>query len=172
MKKTIYLGISLISSFVIFSIIIYYMYSSLNAEVNEKRSFEVVDEIPTYSVNGNGKTYGNGPYPAGEIQEPDLIRAHGVNGVEGYVKSSDMSPSFSTPEEALAYQKEIEKVGYLSIPLYESDGKTVIGEFTMFSSPWLIKRNLHPHMRVVYSEIISSNKRDNGGSPSLSLFLK
>ncbi|MEK4563792.1 hypothetical protein MKX54_03775 [Alkalihalobacillus sp. FSL R5-0424] len=40
-----------------------------------------------------------------------------------------------SPEEALAKQAEREKNQETDIPLYESDGKTVIGVFTIAISP-------------------------------------
>ncbi|MBW5468500.1 hypothetical protein GPJ61_11595 [Brevibacillus formosus] len=92
------------------------------------------DSPPNYPVNEQGQTFGSGPFPEGPSQEPDLIEAKGENGVEGYVKSSDLSPTVSSPEEAIAFQKSKEATGYRSIPLYELDGKTVIGEFRLYSS--------------------------------------
>ncbi|WP_144940629.1 hypothetical protein [Paenibacillus sp. 32O-W] len=90
--------------------------------------------VPDYSENEQGDKIGHGPFAPGPSQEPDLIRAEGGDGVVGYVKASDMNPSFSSPEEAIANQEAIEEIGYRSIPLYDSDGKTVIGEFKMYPS--------------------------------------
>jgi len=87
-----------------------------------------------YPVNANGETYGEGPFPAGKDQEPDLIKASGENGVVGYIKNADISETATTTEEALTRQKEIEEAGYQSIPLYESDGATLIGEFRLYPS--------------------------------------
>lgn len=89
---------------------------------------------PPYAANEKGQTYGEGPFPVGKNQEPDLIKAIGENGVEGYIKNSDVTPTFSSPEEALIHQKEVEKQGYQSVPLYESDGTTVIGEYRLYPS--------------------------------------
>lgn len=89
------------------------------------------EDIPNYPVNEQGETYGHGPFPAGRDLGPDLIKAEGENGVIGYVKSSDLDAPVSSPEEALAYMKSLENVDYISIPLYETDGKTVIGEFRL-----------------------------------------
>ena len=49
------------------------------------------------------------------------------------MKNSDVTASVSSPEEAIAHQEEIEEIGYQSIPLYESDGTTVIGELRLYS---------------------------------------
>jgi hypothetical protein len=89
---------------------------------------------PSYAVNENGQTYGEGPFQAGKDQEPDLIKAVGEHGEEGYIKNADVTPTASSPEEALAKQKEIEKQGYQSVPLYEPDGTTVIGEYRLYPS--------------------------------------
>ncbi|GIP37022.1 hypothetical protein J31TS4_03020 [Paenibacillus sp. J31TS4] len=86
-------------------------------------------EVVNYPVNEQGQTYGQGPYPPGPSKEPDLIKAVGENGVVGYVKSSDLDPKVNSPEEAVAYQKSKEGQGGITIPLYEADGKTVIGTF-------------------------------------------
>lgn len=108
--------------------------SPVKANSSDNNIAAVIEKAPNYSVNEQGQTYGKGPYPAGPSQEPDLIRAVGENGVVGYVKSSDLNgPSFSSPEEALAHQETLHKAGgYELIPLYESDGETVIGEFKMY----------------------------------------
>lgn len=89
---------------------------------------------PSYAVNENGQTYGEGPFTAGKDQEPDLIKAVGEHGVVGYIKNEDVTPSASSPEEAVAKQKVIEKQGYQSVPLYEPDGTTVIGEYRLYPS--------------------------------------
>ncbi len=92
---------------------------------------DVEKVVPVYPVNEQGQTYGHGPYPSGPLQEPDLMSAKGEKGVVGYVKSSDLDSQVSSPEEAMVYQESMEGAGYKSIPLYESDGKTVIGEYRM-----------------------------------------
>ncbi|WP_232699113.1 hypothetical protein [Brevibacillus daliensis] len=110
-------------------------YSAVNADSSTNSITTVEEKVPDYPVNEQGQTYGHVPYHSGPTtQEPDLISTVGENGVVGYVKASDMAPSVSSPEEAIAYQESMEAIGYKSIPLYESDGKTVIGEFIMYSS--------------------------------------
>jgi len=91
-----------------------------------------------YPVNEQGQTYGphisaDDPYYE-TSGDPDLMKARGENGVEGYVKATDLrGPQFSLPEEAIAHQEAVKAAGgYRSIPLYESDGKTVIGEFRLY----------------------------------------
>jgi hypothetical protein len=90
-----------------------------------------LNEVPSYSVNEMGQTYGT---PQEVSQEPDLIKTENENGIIGYVKSSDLNPSFSTTKEAIAYQNAINSSDYKSILLYKEDGKTVIGEFKIYPS--------------------------------------
>ena len=134
MKKKIIAGIGLgLVAAATYFMIVYITDTPLSAKISE-RSSEANVEAPQYSVNENGQTYGEGPFPAGKDQEPDLIKAIGENGVVGYIKNSDVTASVSSPEEAIAHQKEIEEIGYQSIPLYESDGTTVIGEYRLYPS--------------------------------------
>ena len=94
---------------------------------------ETESNNPDYPVNEQGQTYSHAPYGTGIVQDPDLMEALGTNGVQGYVKTTDLNePSFFSPEEAIAFQ-EANKDGR-SIPLYESDGTTVIGEFIVGGS--------------------------------------
>lgn len=96
----------------------------------------------SYALNEQGQTYGNmNPELSPEIQEaPQLIAAIGIDGTSGYVYYDDLQGELpNNPEEALSYMEklneqiaEARKRGdqYLRyIPLYESDGKTVIGSF-------------------------------------------
>ncbi|MGG1660856.1 hypothetical protein [Brevibacillus sp. NRS-1366] len=92
------------------------------------------DSASNYPFNEQGQTYGPVPHSSKSTHLPDLISATGENGVVGYVKATDLDPKVSSPEEAIAYQKSIEAIGYKSVPLYKSDGKTVIGEFRLYSS--------------------------------------
>ncbi|WP_028608384.1 hypothetical protein [Paenibacillus harenae] len=121
----VFFGLALIASTV---------YASDSTKPSLNNVHEVEKSIPDYPTNEQGQTFGSGPFPAGEVKEPDLIMAEGENGVVGYVKSSDLVPSVSSPEEALAHNKLMKELGYKSLPLYEADGKTIIGEFRMYSS--------------------------------------
>lgn len=90
--------------------------------------------VSDYRTNEQGMTYGHGPYPTGLSQEPDLIQAVGEDGIVGYVKASDMDPSFSTPTEAISFQESKKLTEFKTIPMYESNGKTIIGEFKFYYS--------------------------------------
>lgn len=64
----------------------------------------------------------------------NMISALGVGDVEGYVSLDDLYSEDSqpnTPEEAVAYMNKIAKSNekYKSIPLYNKDGETIIGEY-------------------------------------------
>ncbi len=72
-------------------------------------------------TNESGQTYG------AEWVQPDLIYAVGTNEERGYVKDEDLNKTFDTPEEAVAWT--LSHTEPYTIPLYDSDGKTQIGEF-------------------------------------------
>lgn len=80
------------------------------------------------AVNAQGETYG----VWGDDAEPDLIAAIATNGREGYVRRTELDAvtgvNPSTPAEALAWQ-DAHAGETFSIPVYESDGETVIGSF-------------------------------------------
>ena len=83
-----------------------------------------------FPVNKNGETYGSIADVTVTGQEPDLILAKGVDGTDGYIKSKDLNKDQpKTPEEAAAYMKKSENSTSESIPLYDVDGKTVIGKY-------------------------------------------
>lgn len=91
-------------------------------------------DIPDFPVNESGQTYGSlaGVGPRSPYA-PDLIQAMGEDGTEGYIYSSDfLQERGNNPEEELRLQAEREARGPYPIPLYASDGKTIIGEFWMF----------------------------------------
>ena len=61
--------------------------------------------------------------------QPDLILAEGTNGKIGYVRAKDMDDScIMTPEQAML---EMVSDEFKIIPLYSSDGITVIGSFVL-----------------------------------------
>ena len=79
-----------------------------------------------YEVNDIGLTYGS-DYYADEEESPDLVQVIGLNGEEGYVYSKDLESDINSLEEAIEYARA-EHYDY-EIPVYESDGKTVIDSF-------------------------------------------
>ena len=83
-------------------------------------------ERTAYGVNAKGDTYG---VMGSDFTEPDLVSAIATNGREGYVYAKELEgPTPSSPAEALRWQEE--HTGEVTrIPVYLSDGETVIGEF-------------------------------------------
>jgi hypothetical protein len=98
-----------------------------------------------FSVNENGQKYGSALFDDPYITDrPDLILAEGIDGTIGYVLKEDLHGGGpigkpKNPEEAAAYMDQLNALAdeartrgdeYLyTIPLYASDGNTVIGEF-------------------------------------------
>ncbi|KIA72142.1 hypothetical protein [Arthrobacter sp. MWB30] len=86
-----------------------------------------------------GQTYGVPEEIKGQTAEPDLIRVYATNGRLGYIRNPERKvatgdPSlFKSPEEALRWQ-ENRVPGHVTIPVYDVDGVTKIGEFE-FSAP-------------------------------------
>lgn len=111
----------------------YGIITSSSADDNGKIS-KTIDTIRGYfKTNDDGETYGTYIDKGdGEWEEPDLMAVIGVNDVEGYVKKVDLYDEENqpnNPEEAIAYMEKREKEGPRLIPVYEKDGKTIIGEY-------------------------------------------
>lgn len=89
-----------------------------------------ISSNPNYKVNENGQKYGSDLYATSIEAGPDLILATGKDGTQGYVYSKDLynDGGVKTPEQAIKYQNEYAGKSRI-IPLYASDGKTVIGKF-------------------------------------------
>jgi len=81
-----------------------------------------------WGVNASGETYG----VANQHGTPDLIAAD--QGITGYVKASDLNCAASgdvkSPGEALAWDKASRNRN-ISIPVYESNGVTIVGTFIL-----------------------------------------
>lgn len=83
---------------------------------------------PTFKKNAKGETYGSGAYAMSPEEEPDLMSAVATNGKSGYIRTSELeaaAPPPANPEEAAKNEGPLRD----SIPVYESDGTTIIGEF-------------------------------------------
>ncbi|MFA6808002.1 MAG: hypothetical protein WCR27_03305 [Eubacteriales bacterium] len=99
------------------------------ASSNSDQSIQDVKQ-PTFPVNKNGETYGSNSEVTITGYEPDLILAKGVDGTDGYIKLEDLNKNQpNNPEEAVAYMEKMKNSPLRTIPLYASDGETVIGEF-------------------------------------------
>ena len=81
-----------------------------------------------YPINDNGQSYGpNMGNVTIKLGEPDLMLTKGENGTIGYVNKEDLNgPQPKTPEEAVRLTNEAKP---REIPLYDVDGKTIIGKF-------------------------------------------
>lgn len=110
----------------------------LVASLSKLTSYPIMDS--EINVNENGQTYGKDVYSNDTNEEPDLIYAEAVDGTKGYVYATDLySDKKNSPEQLLEqdkiYQDVWEKApdGTLVIaryiPLYDSDGKNVVGQF-------------------------------------------
>lgn len=95
-----------------------------------------------YQRNKDGLTYGTleavAKNPSAET--PDLIACEGIDGTIGYCYKTDLDGDQpSNPEEAIKYMEELKEQVSIAvknresflryIPLYDSDGKAVIGKF-------------------------------------------
>lgn len=84
------------------------------------------------NVNNYGETYGSNLINAEYGNEPDLILVEYENGKSGYVYKEDfydIPNQPQNPEEAIIYMENLEKNKIRNIPIYESDGETVVGTF-------------------------------------------
>ncbi|WP_328291546.1 hypothetical protein OG218_02095 [Kineococcus sp. NBC_00420] len=89
-----------------------------------------------WATNANGDTYGVTKDCGGQFVvqvdgcEPDLVAVVASNGQQGYAYNTDLNPqpTFTSPADALAWQKSNPPAAH-TIPVYTSDGVTVIGEF-------------------------------------------
>lgn len=92
-------------------------------------------ESDKYSVNENGETFGSiesafVESDAGRVLDeslfPDLILVENRDGLVGYVRREDFIIDYPvSPEDAERVNEEARQ----PIPMYESDGITVIGSF-------------------------------------------
>ncbi|EJL45347.1 hypothetical protein BAG01nite_47110 [Brevibacillus agri] len=88
--------------------------------------------VPEFPINEQGQTYGSALNVTSLGAEPDLIKAYGVDGTLGYVRSEDLrGVKPKNPSEAVALTKQLNAKGSRHIPLYDVDGKTVIGQFSI-----------------------------------------
>lgn len=81
-----------------------------------------------YSINANGQSYGSELSAADPSQAPDLISAYGVDGTLGYVKKTDLM-AFQLASPAASRKLTLEQFKGADIPLYASDGVTVLGRY-------------------------------------------
>jgi hypothetical protein len=83
-----------------------------------------------YRTNESGETYGSAADAPTPEQEPDLIEAYATNGRVGFVRREDLTDPLPTSLEE-ARQISARPPQSRAIPVYEVDGKTVIGQFVI-----------------------------------------
>lgn len=92
-----------------------------------------------FPVNAQGDSYGPSENVAFE-DWPDLILVEASNGADGYVERDLLNEvtgaNVSSPEEAVAWQKQSDSEGWTvkELPVYESDGRTQVGVFVVSRS--------------------------------------
>ena len=89
-----------------------------------------------YPVNDRGETYGPGGRYTDWLGQPDLELALGKNGVEGYIRQSELDKATGvdqvhSPEEAIAWTEYVQQRGLVEIPVYKEDGETVVDWFVI-----------------------------------------
>lgn len=87
--------------------------------------------ITPWGTNALGETYG----AVNNNGTPDLVAVVIGRGLQGYVRASDLScasglDTVRSPAEALAWDKALAGTD-ISVPVYKSDGITVIGTFVV-----------------------------------------
>jgi len=88
---------------------------------------------PTFPTNADGQTYGSnlGLTPA---QSPDLIAVVDTAGQGGYVYANQLyGPIPTTPQQAVTVNAQSSAVP--SIPVYQSNGSTILGQFILSAQP-------------------------------------
>lgn len=86
----------------------------------------------TVQRNENGEIYGSELFLDEIGVQPDLILAEGTNGKVGYVRADDINDAeITTPEQAA--EKTLSSTSR-EIPLYDSDGTTIVGSFSLHPS--------------------------------------
>lgn len=79
--------------------------------------------ITTFKENDEELSYGSGLQVDEQGDEPDLIAAIGINNKNGYIKSADLNPQTTSPEEACEVNRDL-KSAY-SIPVYDLEGNVI-----------------------------------------------
>lgn len=89
---------------------------------------------PRYPSNADGLTYGSATEAQSAADEPELIQAIGVNGVEGYVYRDELN-AYPEQGDRASIERWMERVSTArSIPVFAVDGKTRIDTFVIESN--------------------------------------
>lgn len=121
------LGFSLVASIIIMSSIISEAKTSVEDSIELQKP--TVQQVLKYGypVNAFRETYGPDTHIDGHVR-PDLQLACNRDGVEGYIRFSDI-------DQHVSYSSTSENTGY-NINMYLQDGRTVIGSF--YVSPGMV----------------------------------
>lgn len=107
----------------------YNTYTTTQSPYVQGHSMQNLEDL--YKVNENNEVYGSELILDQFNIKPDLIEAMGNNNVLGYVKAIDLEIDIpDTLEEVIIYQNNLPDER--KIPLYENDGETVIGTYTVY----------------------------------------
>jgi len=111
-------------------------HSILSPSANEQNVLTSQQQIKQkFPVNENGQTYGSIVNCVQLEDFPVLIQAASKTGIEGYVFYSDLyGDQPNTREEAIEYMENLRKLNsegiyFKIVPLYKSDGISIIGEY-------------------------------------------
>lgn len=148
--RTVIIGIALIAVIVVGTLGIGYA-------IANNYSNQSLAPTPVFPRNENGQTYGSALDATSLNTEPDLIKAYGVDGTLGYVRSVDLEEGLpKTPQEALAQQRKAVRVR--PIPLYADDGKTIIGVFNVVTGQGIEKSAGKENQKATSPEISPSTE--------------
>ena len=107
-----------------------FSYGAIPATASVTPDQSIQDLKAAHGVNQNGETYGSGADNTFGDRGPDLILAKGVDGTDGYIKLKDLNKDQpNNPQEAVVYMEKMKNSAPKNVPLYDVDGKTVIGKF-------------------------------------------
>ena len=108
------------------------------------------DKRPIFPINEDGLTYGSDLGIEDPKNAPDLISVIATNGKEGYAYKAEIDEQLSYKElealseakiekfkEAMEKDPSVKAIVWQRVPVYEKDGKTVIGEYVILYSPYL-----------------------------------
>jgi hypothetical protein len=88
-----------------------------------------------FPLNASGQTYGSDSAANTAEEMPDLIAVVGDDGTQGFILKSDLltaePESLSSPEAALAWQRQIQRDGAPQLAVYDVSGKNRIGTFSL-----------------------------------------
>ena len=128
------------------NIIIFAFVLGLIVSLTATNIFADKTKKPAFPVNANGQTYGSDMGIENPEDAPDLILIRASNGKEGYSYKeevyaqntyADYEVKLEKFREAMKKDPDVKVITLHSIPVYESDGKTVIGEHVQMFSPYL-----------------------------------